>query len=111
MPNLNATYQEAITAICAGKHATKKDMKVAFDIFSSVGECIELKENHLAAFSAIAGASPAYTFMYIDALALAAVKAGIPRDKAMHIATQAVKGSAIMLEKSGMHPDALRDRV
>ena len=111
MPNLNASVGEAITALCKDSPATKEQFKIAEDVFSSVGEVVSLPEKLLGAFSAVAGASPAFTFMYADALAMAGVQAGIPRDLSLKIALQAIKGSCINASVSGEHPDLLRDRV
>ena len=76
-----------------------------------MGETALLTEKLLGAFSAVAGASPAFTFMYADALAMAGVQAGIPRDLSLKIALQAIKGSCINASVSSEHPDLLRDRV
>lgn len=111
MPNINAIYNESTTAVCKGKYATKNDLKITKEIFDCVGETIELNEKQMAAFGAVAGSSPAYVYMFADAMALAAVKAGIPRDLAIKIASQTIKGSAIALLESGLHPDLLRDKV
>lgn len=62
-------------------------------------------------FTAIAGSSPAFTFMYADALALAGVRTEIPKDLAMKIVNQAIKESIITLSESKLHPDVLRDKV
>ena len=45
-----------------------------------------MAENDFSAFSAIAGCSPAFTFGYIDAMARAAVKNGLPKASATRIA-------------------------
>ena len=101
MPNLNAAYHDAVEA----------DIETAERIFASVGTTVRIDEHHFPVFSAIAGASPAFTFMYADALAMAAVKAGIPRTTAYQIAAAAIRGSGTTLMKSNEHPDALRDKV
>ena len=111
MPNLNASVGEAITAICKDSPAAEEQFRIAENIFFSVGETVYLQEKLLGAFSAVAGASPAFTFMYADALAMAGVRAGIPRDLSLKIALQAIKGSCINASVSGEHPDLLRDRV
>ena len=111
MPNLNASVGEAITAICQDSPASEEQFRIADKIFSSVGETVLLTEKLLGAFSAVAGASPAFTFMYADALAMAGVQAGIPRDLSLKIALQAIKGSCINASTSSEHPDLLRDRV
>lgn len=111
MPNLNAAYQDAIVGICGGAYAGEEDLQTAEKIFSSVGESVRIAEDKFAVFSAVAGASPAFAFMYADALAMAAVRGGIPRDTAMKIASAAVRGSGTTLMQSGEHPSVLRDRV
>ena len=73
-------------------------------IFETVGEVMELDERYFSAYSAIAGCSPAFTFLYVDALAGAAVRYGIPKDAALKIAEQAVLGSARLLKESGIIP-------
>lgn len=111
MPNINARVLAATSAYCANQTAGKEEKKVVEDIFSSVGSVIELPEKQLAIFSAIAGASPAFTYMYIDALARAACKAGMPKKEALAIASSAVYGSAKMLTESAVHPMQLVDEV
>ena len=111
MPNLNAKYLESVTGICPAPGIPAEDVETAKKIFSSIGSVFEIQESLFPAFSAVAGASPAFTFMYADALAMAAVKAGIPRKTAIEIAAAAIKGSAETLLQSEEHPDALRDKV
>ena len=50
-------------------------------------------------------------FLYIDALASAGVKAGLPRALAQQIAEQTVLGSAQLSQQSSEHPIALMDQV
>ena len=111
MPNLNAAIGEAITALCQNTLSPEDRLETAEKIFASVGETVLLDEHLFGAFSAVAGASPAVSFMYMDALAMAGVQAGIPRKLAEKIAIQAVKGSSVNAAASGEHFDALRDRV
>ena len=49
--------------------------------------------------------------MFIEALADAAVRGGIPRDKAYLVASQTLFGSALMQLETGMHPGVLKDMV
>ena len=76
-----------------------------------MGSAVELPEEQFSIFSAIAGASPAFSYMYIDALARAAVRGGLPKDKALEIAASSVYGSAKMILESREHPFALIDQV
>ena len=60
---------------------------------------------------AVIGSSPAYVFMFIEAMADAAVAEGMPRAQAYKFAAQAVLGSAKMVLETGKHPGELKDMV
>ena len=111
MPNINAAVLSATSAFCASANATEEDRQTARGIFETIGTVTELEEKFFSAFSAIAGCSPAFTYMYIDALARAAVRAGMPRSQALSVASSAVLGSAKMVTESDEHPMQLCDRV
>jgi len=59
----------------------------------------------------VSGSSPAYVFIFIEAMADAAVAAGMPRKLAYEFAAQAVMGSAKLVLETGMHPAELKDMV
>ena len=59
----------------------------------------------------VSGSSPAYVFMFIEAMADAAVAEGMPRAQAYQFAAQAVYGSAKMVMETGKHPGELKDMV
>jgi pyrroline-5-carboxylate reductase len=61
--------------------------------------------------TALTGSSPAYVFMFIEAMADAAVQSGIPRALSYKLAAQAVLGSAKMVIETGKHPGELKDQV
>ena len=60
---------------------------------------------------AVSGSGPAYVFMFIEAMADAAVSEGMPRKQAYEFAAQAVYGSAKMVLDTGKHPGELKDMV
>ena len=68
-------------------------------------------EHYIDAVTGVSGSGPAYVYMFMDALALGGVRMGLPRDVAMKLAAQTVKGAAEMALSTGAHPDALRDAV
>ena len=59
----------------------------------------------------VSGASPAFVFLFIEALADGAVAEGMPRAQALEFAAQAVYGSAKLVLESGLHPGTLKDMV
>ncbi len=111
MPNINARVGASVSAICAGVAADERDVAVVRAMFESVGSVYELTEQQFPAFSALGGASGAFVYMYIDALASAGVKAGLPRALAQDIACHTVLGSAKLAIESDCHPIDLCDQV
>lgn len=111
MPNVNAMVGAAMSALTANDHVSDDQKATALEIFGAIGRVIELDEKQFSAFTAIAGSSPAFTFVYIDALARAAVAAGMTKAVATEAAAQAVLGSAKLLLETGTHPWELADIV
>lgn len=114
MPNVNAQVGAGMAAICGNEDATEDHVDDVVTVFEAVGKTLTLPEKDFATYSAIAGCSPAFTFAYIDALARAAVKNGLPKAQAVRIAAQAVLGSAqnvLTHLGDGVTPKDLEDMV
>lgn len=111
MPNTPAMVGAGITAVCPNEFVSKEDLELALKISNSCGESEVIPESQMDAFCAVAGSSPAYVFMFLEALADAAVKAGIPRNKAYKFAGHAVMGSAKLMLETNEHPAVLKDMV
>ena len=67
-------------------------------MYNSFGECVELEEKDFHGFIALCGSSPAYVFIFIEAMADAAVKLGIPRKKAYRMGST----KCIRISKDGI---------
>lgn len=111
MPNINAIAGASTTGLAIANEVTPEMKKTAVALFESVGSVIDIPEHQFDVFSAIAGASPAFTYLYIDSLARAAVLEGMEKPLALQIAASAVLGSAKMVLDSDEHPWALVDQV
>ena len=111
MPNINARVGAAASGVCGGRFATEEQLQIVREMFSAVGEVFDVPEHLFAAFMALAGASGAFVHVYIDALASAGVKAGLPRPLAEQLAAQATLGAAKLTRESDEHPIALCDQV
>lgn len=111
MPNINAKVGEAMSAVCKNSSVSDELFSFAQSLCSSFGEVIALPEEQFPLFGVIAGCSPAFSFMYMDSLARAAVKNGMSKQNALKIASQAVLGSAKMIAQSDQHPWELVDSV
>ncbi len=111
MPNTPALVGEGAAGLCAGGAASEADLSQAKQLLESVGKAVVLPESLMDAVTGLSGSGPAYVFQFIEALADGGVRAGLPREEAMLLATQTVLGSARMLLETGEHPGRLKDMV
>jgi pyrroline-5-carboxylate reductase len=111
MPNTPSLVGEGMSAICANELVEKEELEEVIKLFESFGQAEVLKEQLMDAIPAVSGSSPAYVYMFIEALADGAVQQGIPRDQAYKLASQAVLGAAKMVLETGKHPGELKDNV
>ena len=111
MPNTPALVREGMTAICPNEVVNDKEVEDLMTVFGGFGKAEKVKESLIDAVIGVSGSAPAYVFMFIEAMADAAVRGGMPRDKAYAFAAQTVMGSAKMVMETGMHPGALKDMV
>lgn len=111
MPNLPAQVGEGISSITPNELVTEQDLQAVKEIFSSLGKAEVVSEELIHAVVGVAGSSPAYVFMFIEALADAAVQGGMSREQANTFAAQAVLGSAKMVLETGINPGQLKDMI
>ncbi len=111
MPNTPALVLEGCTAVTPGAYVTEQETKTVLTLLSAFGKAHVVPEKLMDAVVGVSGSSPAYVFLFIEAMADAAVAAGMPRNQAYEFAAQAVYGSAKMVLETGMHPAELKDMV
>ena len=111
MPNTPATVGAGMTAIALGKYARDNHKQIALQLFSAVGEVVEVSESLMDAVTGLSGSGPAYVAILVEALADGGVAAGLPRAIANQLAQQTVKGTLQLLQETNIHPAELKDRV
>ena len=111
MPNTPALVGEGITGVCKNELVSDEEFEYVLKLLGSFGLAEQVPEHLMDAVVSVSGSSPAYVFMFIEAMADAAVADGMPRDKAYKFAAQAVLGSAKMVLETGKHPGELKDMV
>ena len=111
MPNTPAMVKEGMTAFCVNENISEEEKQQVKEILESFGKAEEVEEHLMDVVTAVSGSSPAYVFLFIEAMADAAVADGMPRAKAYTFAAQAVLGSAAMVLETGRHPAELKDMV
>lgn len=111
MPNMPALVGQAMTALCCSADVDSEDVEVATKLLECAGKVEKINENLMDCVTGVSGSSPAFVFMFIEALADAAVRYGMPRKQAYIYASQTVKGSAAMALEDGRCPALLKDAV
>ena len=111
MPNTPALVGQGVSGVCANKFVTDEELQQVLTVFRSVGTAEILSEPMIDVIGAVAGSTPAYVAMFIEALADAAVAEGMPRAQAYKVSAQAVAGSARLIAETGKHPGELKDMV
>ncbi|KGR83391.1 pyrroline-5-carboxylate reductase [Lysinibacillus odysseyi] len=111
MPNINAIIGASTSCYSTPASTSNAHKQLIEEMFETIGTIVELPENLFSIFTTIGCASPAFTYLYIDSLARAAVREGMPKEMALEIAASSVLGSAKMILESKEHPMALVDQV
>lgn len=110
-PNTPVAIGEGIVLYTCSFEVTKEEKEAFEAALSMCGLVTEIPENLHAVGGTLSGCGPAFTDMYIEALADGAVACGLPRKQALAIAAQMVVGSGKLLLESGRHPGELKDAV
>ena len=110
--NTPALIGEGMTGVSFNASDFSFDERDVIDkFFTSFGKVVYVDEKLMDGVVCASGSSPAYVYMFIEALADSVVKYGIKRDDAYKMVAQTVLGSAKMVLESGEHPAALKDKV
>jgi pyrroline-5-carboxylate reductase len=112
MPNTPALVRAGATAICGNRAATRDDIAAAAELFDSVGIHWEApREELLDPVTGLSGSGPAYLFRFLEALATAGERVGLPAETAARLAIQTVFGAAKLAHESDDSPARLREKV
>ena len=111
MPNTPALVGEGVLAACPGENISDREWQSALRLLSCMGMTQQVPESLMDTVTGVTGSSPAFAFLFLEALADAGVRGGLPRDMAQRFAAQVLLGSAKMALETGMHPGQLKDMV
>ncbi|OEH94543.1 pyrroline-5-carboxylate reductase ProI [Bacillus solimangrovi] len=111
MPNTSAATAESATALSAGTYTTDEHMKLAVELFETVGTVSIVEEEHLHAVTGLSGSGPAYVYYLVEAMEKAALDLGLEGSTAKELILQTIIGSAKMLQTSDKSPRTLRKEV
>ena len=111
MPNTPCLIGQGATGYAMGPGTNEGDAKLVSDLFGSVGVAFEVPEDLLNVVTGLSGSGPAYVYTVIEAIMDGAVQMGMPRETALRLAAQTVRGAAAMVIDTGQSPAVLRDQV
>lgn len=111
MPNTPALVGQGMSAICRNTWVTDSEFQQVMLVFEAIGKAEEVDEALMDCVVGVSGSSPAYVYLFIEALADGAVAQGMNRSQAYTFAAQSVLGAAEMVLSTGIHPGALKDMV
>lgn len=112
MPNTPALLGMGMTGVTYDKGLfSQEEIETVYKLLQSFSKVEYVEERLMSAVTCASGSSPAYVYMFIEALADSAVKYGLPRDKAYEFVAQTVKGAAEMVLVTKEHPAKLKDQV
>ena len=111
MPNTPALIGRGMIAMSASPETIESKIIELEKILGAAGLVDKVDEHYMDAVTGLSGSGPAFVFLFIEALADCAVRAGLPRDKALSYAAQTVLGAAAMVQETKKHPGVLKDMV
>ena len=108
IPNTAAELGESMTFIATIRES---DTRAVNELFSMVGEVMEVDESLLPAATTLASCGIAYAMRYIRAAMEGGVELGFRAAAAQAIVAQTVKGAAALVSREGAHPETEIDKV
>lgn len=111
MPNTPALVNSAMCSITPNTEVAPEELLTVRALLNCIGLTEVLPEYQIHAATGVGGSAPAFVFMFIEALADAAVKGGMTRKQAYKYAAQTVMGSAKLMLDTNKHPGELKDIV
>lgn len=111
MPNTPVAVGKGMILVSPEKDVSEEDVSLLLSALAPGGMTSLIDESYIDAATPVFSCSPAYVYMFIEALADGGVMNGVPRDKAQKFAAQAVLGAAAMVLETGKHPGELKDAV
>lgn len=111
MPNTPVKIGKGLSLMARGEGVSDEDSQILCHALSSSGMISQVEEKYIDIATPVFSCSPAFVYMFIEAIADGGVKSGLPRAMSQQYAAQAVMGAAEMVLETGEHPGSLKDAV
>lgn len=111
MPNTPVAVGEGMTLFTLSTDVTARQKEDFVAMMAASGRISELPEALIDAGCAVSGCSPAFAYLFIEALAAGGAEKGLDPAVALEYAAQTVLGAAKMVQQTGRDPISLKDAV
>ncbi|MCO7125832.1 pyrroline-5-carboxylate reductase [Sporolactobacillus shoreicorticis] len=101
MPNTSASIGLSATGIAAGSFVTDAQLKLAKQLFETVGTVTVVKESQIDVIAGLAGSGPAYLYYLAQAMQEAGAREGVPEASSAQLVMQTLLGASHLLNQSG----------
>jgi pyrroline-5-carboxylate reductase len=111
MPNIALIVKDAYTGYAVAPGISPRARELSEQVLREFGEIGRVEENLLDAITGLSGSGPAYAAIFIEALAYAGLKVGLPRDVAMRSAARTLEGASRLVLDANIHPAQVKEMV
>jgi pyrroline-5-carboxylate reductase len=107
MPNTPCLVGEMAAAYACGQRVSTEDRETVQELLEAAGRAVALEEPLLDAVTGLSGSGPAFVARLMEAFQEAGSRLGLPREAARELTLQTFRGTARLLQETGMEPEAL----
>ena len=111
MPNTPLMCGYGMSAVSGGAQASVQDCELARELFDQMGHALVVDESLQDVVTAVSGSGPAYFELFVETMARAAEKLGMPYEVALELALQTMHGTAELISETGQDLRAAIDAV
>ena len=112
MPNMPVSVQKGITCFISNKNLSNKNKLFASNLFKYLGKVLWLKkDSDIDKVTAISGSGPAYYFLFIEFLTIAAKRLGLEEKICEPLVYQTAVGSLELLLNNNKSASELRKSI
>ena len=111
VPNLPIGVGRGVLVVEQSHTLEYEQMALIRSLFEPIALLETVDTAHMSVAGIVSSCAPAFTAVYIEALADAGVKYGLRRDTAYRLAAKMVEGTGAQIIEQGMTPAALKDGV
>lgn len=111
MPNTPGAIGAGITPYCSIHTLKHEDAVGVLKILGALGKVMELEERYFDAVTSLSAGGPAFIYQFLIDLIAAGQAAGLPVEVSEQLVRETFIGSAALLSKTNLAPQALRDQV